>query len=76
MGRAATVPVVRKQLFWTGKALEGIGLVVVLVGVVISIQLGMNEEGLASMKYEGTALLGGGGCFFLGWLLERGAQRA
>lgn len=64
----------RKQVFWAGKALEGIGLVVILVGVVISIQLGMNEEGLASMKYEGTALLAGGACFAVGWLLERGAH--
>jgi len=58
-------------LYWLAKTLEGVGMIVVLVGVVISMQLGMNEEGLASMKYEGTALAVGGGLFLVGWMLER-----
>ena len=59
-------------LWWLAKALEFTGLIVVLVGVVLSIQLGMGEEGLKSMKYESIALAVGGGLFFLGWILERG----
>ena len=53
------------------KGLEGLGMVVVLVGLVISIQLGFEEEGLKSMKYESYALLVGGGIFLVGLLLER-----
>ncbi len=61
----------RGSLYWLAKTLEGVGMIIILVGVLISIQLGMNEEGLASMKYEGTALAVGGGLFFVGWMLER-----
>ena len=46
-------------------------MVVVLVGLVLSIQLGMKEDGLESMRYEGTSLAMGGGLFMLGWWLER-----
>ena len=58
-------------IFWLAKGLEGAGLVVVLVGLVLSIQLGMDEEGLASMRYEGTALLAGGALFLAGLWLEK-----
>jgi hypothetical protein len=54
-----------------GKLLEGLGLVLVLVGVVLSMRLGFQEDTLASMKYEMTGLIAGGGTFLLGWLLER-----
>jgi hypothetical protein len=60
-----------RALWLLAKGLEGLGLVVVLVGLVTSIQLGFQEEGLASMKYESYALLGGGAIFFAGMLLER-----
>ena len=63
-----------KALWYTGKALEGAGLLVILAGLLLSIQLGFQEQGLASMKYEGTALGVGGGLFFVGWLLERRAS--
>jgi len=53
------------------KGLEGLGLVVVLVGLVLSIQLGFQDEGLQSMKYEGYALFAGGGLFLAGWFIER-----
>lgn len=59
-------------LWWLAKALEGAGMLVVLVGLVLSVRLGLDEDGLASMRYEGTALLVGGGLFLLGWALERG----
>ena len=64
-----------KTLWYVGKALEGAGLLVVLAGLLMSIQLGLQEEGLASMKYEGTALGVGGGLFFVGWLIERQASK-
>jgi len=57
--------------WWLAKALEGAGMVVVLCGLVLSIRLGFRDEGLESMRYEGTALLLGGGLFALGYLLER-----
>jgi len=61
-----------KHWIWTlAKALEGVGLVVVLVGLLGSVHLGIGEEGLASMKMESYGLLVGGGLFALGWLLER-----
>ena len=60
-----------RGLWVLAKGLEGLGLVVVLVGVVLSIQLGFQDEGLQSMKYESYALVGGGAVFLVGWLLER-----
>jgi hypothetical protein len=59
-------------LYGLAKFLEGAGLVVVLVGVVMSINLGMKDEGLESMRYESMGLLIGGVLFFMGWMLERG----
>jgi len=60
-----------RALWLVAKGLEGLGLVIVLVGLVTSIQLGFQEEGLASMKYESYALLAGGVIFLAGMLLER-----
>lgn len=59
------------KLYLLGKLLEGLGLVVVLVGVVLSMRLGFGEQGLASMEFEMKGLMAGGGLFLLGWLLER-----
>lgn len=58
-------------IYSTAKLLQGIGLVVVLAGVLMSISLGMQEEGLASMAMEFKGLGVGGLMFFVGWLLER-----
>jgi hypothetical protein len=58
-------------LWWLAKGLEGAGLVVVLMGVVWSIVLGLQDEGMASMRYEFQALMVGGALFLLGYLLER-----
>ncbi len=59
-------------IYYLAKGLQGLGLIVVLVGVVISIQLGIGEEeGLESMKAESYGLAIGGVLFFAGWLLER-----
>ncbi|MFT5051028.1 MAG: hypothetical protein ACI8QZ_002435 [Chlamydiales bacterium] len=60
------------NLKWTlGKTIQGMGLVVVLAGVLGSISLGMEDEGLASMGFEFKGLMIGGGLFLVGWLLER-----
>jgi len=65
-----------KMLWKFAKVLEGIGLVVVLVGVLWSIDLGMKEEGLSSMSIEFNGLMIGGGLFVVGYLLERAAGRS
>ena len=62
----------RSWLWYTAKACEGIGLLIVLWGLVVSMTLGMEEEGLKSMAIEGYGLMIGGALFALGWLLERG----
>ncbi len=61
----------RKPLWWLAKGLEGVGLIVVLVGLVASVQEGMRDQGLKSMQHEMNGLLWGGGMFLAGWLLER-----
>jgi uncharacterized membrane protein len=63
--------VTKKHLWYLAKTLEALGMILVLVGLVMSIDLGMRDEGLASMAYEGKGLLLGGGLFVVGWLLER-----
>ncbi len=62
----------RPLLWYLAKGLEGLGLLVVLWGIILSISLGVGEEGLQSMKVEGYGLLAGGVLFLLGWALERG----
>jgi hypothetical protein len=53
------------------KGLEGVGLLVVGVGLMMSISLGMQDDGLSSMKFESWSLLVGCVMFFCGWILER-----
>jgi hypothetical protein len=60
-----------RWLWLLAKGLEGLGLVVVLVGLATSIRLGFHDEGLRSMKYESYALLFGGAIFLAGMALER-----
>jgi|GEM_PF-1236897 len=64
-----------KMLWKVGKLLEGVGLVVVLAGVMLSIHLGLQEEGLKSMGAEFQGLGIGGGLFLAGYLLERWGGR-
>ncbi len=64
-----------RSLYTAAKVLQGIGLIVVLAGLVMSMQLGMEEEGLKSMAYEGTGLIAGGVIFVVGVLLEKLAGR-
>ena len=61
----------RRVLWWLAKGLEGLGLVLVLVGVLISVSLGFEDEGLSSMSAEFRGLAWGGGMFLAGVLLER-----
>ena len=64
------------EWIWTlGKGLEGLGLLVIGVGLMMSISLGMNDEGLSSMKSEMYGLLVGSGLFLCGWLIERSGSR-
>jgi len=49
------------------------GMATVLVGLAFSVSLGFQDEGLASMKYELYALLGGGAIFYAGRWLQGGA---
>ena len=58
------------------KLLEIVGLAIVLAGVLLSIDLGLKEEGLKSMGVEFQGLALGGGIFLMGYLLERWVNRA
>lgn len=66
----------KKAIWKLGKCLEGAGLVVVLAGVLLSIDLGLKEEGLKSMGVEFQGLGIGGGLFLAGYLLERWGSQA
>lgn len=61
----------KRNLWYLAKTLEGIGMVIVLVGVAMSVDLGLEDRGLESMAFEGRGLLLGGGLFVAGWILER-----
>ena len=61
----------RRALWWVAKTLEGVGMIVVLVGVFISMNLGFEDRGLASMSSEFQGLAVGGGLFVCGVVLER-----
>jgi hypothetical protein len=65
-----------RDLLWKlAKLLEGLGLVVILLGLSMSIHLGFQDQGLASMRQEFQGLLVGGGLFAVGYLLERHAAK-
>ena len=61
----------KKVVWWIAKGLEGVGMVLVLVGVFMSMSLGLEDDGLGSMRMEMQGLMVGGGMFAVGWLLER-----
>ena len=63
---------IRRDFMWSlAKGLEGVGMIVVLGGLVLSITAGMHDEGMKSMRGEAYGLAIGGGLFFVGWLMER-----
>ena len=53
------------------KALEGLGMVVVLIGLVLSVELGFRDEGMSSQYAELIALLCGLLLFAVGFVIER-----
>lgn len=60
------------RLVWqAGRALQGIGLLVVLVGVLMSVDAGMRDQSLESQRMELTGLALGGGLFLAGWVVTR-----
>ena len=60
------------KLVWQlGRALQGIGLLVVLVGVLMSVDAGMQDESLKSQRMELVGLGLGGGLFLAGWAVTR-----
>ena len=61
----------RPKLWLPAKILQGVGMIVVLVGVILSMRLGFQDEGMESMTYEMEGLIFGGAFFAVGWLLER-----
>ena len=65
-----------KTVWRFAKLLELVGLAIVLAGVLMSIDLGLKEEGLKSMGVEFQGLGIGGGVFLIGYLLERWANKA
>ena len=61
----------KPKTWWLlAKALEGVGMVLVLVGVMTSISYGLEDESLKSMSYELRGLMLGGGLFAIGWAIE------
>ena len=72
-----TLPVKRppkssgRSVYFLAKALEGAGLLVVLIGCVWSMFLGFRDRGLESMGIELRSLVGGAILFAAGWMLER-----
>lgn len=61
------------MLYWLGKALELIGMVVTLLALMAG--MGLTPSGQASMGHEFMLLGIGGGIFTLGWWLERGRSK-
>ena len=61
----------RPWLWYLAKGLEGVGLLAVLWGLVVSVSLGMGEHGLESMKAESYGVAIGGLLFVVGWAIER-----
>lgn len=58
-------------LYTFAKVLEGIGLLVILGGVMLSVQLGMQDSSMESMTSEAYGLAIGAGLFGLGYVIER-----
>jgi hypothetical protein len=60
-----------KLVFGLAKVLEGAGLIVILLGVYLSVNLGFHDKGLESMNIEFRGLALGAALFACGVLLER-----
>jgi hypothetical protein len=72
-----TVTTVKNTIYHIGRFLQVVGLTVVLVGVALSIDVGLREkESLHSMAVEFRYLAAGGAAFAAGYLLCRISARA
>ncbi|MFT7676476.1 MAG: hypothetical protein ACI8QC_000447 [Planctomycetota bacterium] len=58
-------------LYKLAKFLEGLGLLIILAGVMMSVQLGMNDDTMKSMTSELYGLGIGAAIFGAGFLIER-----
>lgn len=58
-----------------GRILQGVGLLVILVGVLMSVDAGMSDESLESQRIELMGLTIGGAMFLAGWVLTRAVSR-
>lgn len=58
-------------LYKLAKFLEGLGLLIILAGVMMSVQLGMNDDTMKSMTSELYGLGIGATMFAAGFLIER-----
>lgn len=62
----------KRAIWYVAKGLEFVGMIVVLVGVLISINEGLvQKDSLKSMRYEFIGLGAGGALFVIGWWIER-----
>ena len=61
----------RSWIWYLAKGLEGLGLLVVLWGLMLSMKLGFGDSGLESMKAESYGLIAGILLFAVGWGMER-----
>ena len=60
-----------RAVYYLAKLLEVLGLLVILLGLLTSVQQGMNDDGLSSMRSEMNGLVWGSVMFGVGWMLER-----
>ncbi len=61
-----------KQHWWMlAKSLEALGLIIVLIGLVLSVELGFRDEGMSSQYAELIALLVGFVLWGIGFVIER-----
>lgn len=60
-----------KFVWQLGRLMQATGLIVVLVGVLMSVDAGMRDQSLESQRMELMGLLLGGGLFIAGWVVTR-----
>lgn len=60
-----------RPLYTFAKFLEGLGLLVILAGVMLSVQLGMQDDSMESMTSEAYGLAIGAVLFGIGYTIER-----
>ena len=61
----------KQHLWMLAKSLEALGLIIVLIGLVLSVELGFRDEGMTSQYAELIALLVGFVLWGIGFVIER-----